>query len=109
MMFKVLVLFAMLSSADGWGLPSDDSLLESNEFTNIMGGVDGAREGRQLHGCSCDRSCNQGCDGGLFGGCDHSCDKGCDGRRLATGCQDQIATASGLPRCPAPVLSSALA
>ena len=40
---RVLVL-AMLSSASGWGLPSHDSLLSSNG----MGGVDGARDQRQL-------------------------------------------------------------
>ena len=43
-MFKMLV-FAMLSSASGWGLPSHDPPLSSNEST---GGVDGARVRRQL-------------------------------------------------------------
>ena len=38
----------MLSSASGWGLPSHDPLLSSNESTNITGGVDGARDQRQL-------------------------------------------------------------
>ena len=41
-MFKVLV-FAMLSSASGWGLPKDDPL-----SSNDTGGVDGARDQRQL-------------------------------------------------------------
>ena len=96
-MFKVLV-FAMLSSASGWGLPNDP-LLESNDSTSTDG-VDDARDRRQL--CSCDRRCNRGCDGGIWGsgGCDTSCDAGCDGRRLAAGCQEQYATASGLSRCP---------
>ena len=48
-MFKVLV-FAMLSSASGWGLPKDDPL-----SSNDTGGVDGARDQRQLQ--------NRGADG----------------------------------------------
>ena len=91
-MLKVLV-FAMLSTASGWGLPSNDSLLSSNESTNIMGGVDGARDLRQLnwqlwwhninapHGCACDEGCDDDCDSGWIrrnscdGGCDASCDE----------------------------------
>ena len=41
---RVLVL-AMLSKVSGWGLPSHDPLFSSNG----MGGVDGARDQRQLH------------------------------------------------------------
>ena len=77
-MFKVLV-FAMLSSTSGWGLPSDDPLLLSKEATNIMGGVDGARDGRQLekdNGWSCDWGCNEGCNG--WWSCDGNCNRGCD-------------------------------
>ena len=49
------LVFAMLSSASGWGLPSHDPLLSSNESTNITGGVDGPRDRRQLgSGSSCD-------------------------------------------------------
>ena len=119
-MFKVLV-FAMLSSASGWGLPND-SLLEPNEATSITGGpgVDGARGWRQLvaavatgvtgGGFFCDRGCDEGCDGvdGFgWGGCDEGCDRNCDGCQMAAGCQEQIATTSGLslaaPRlCPLP-------
>ena len=93
MLFKVLV-FAMLSSASGWGLPSNDSLLSSNESTNITGGVDGARDLRQLMPysdgspdppkCICDRGSGsgRGCDG-LFEhfGCSfgYDCDGSCDG------------------------------
>ena len=108
-MFKVLV-FAMLSSASGWGLPND-SLLESNELE-----VDGARGWRQLMadcatggGTSCDWGCDAGCDNGFWGSCDGSCDRGCDHgctyNVAAAGSQDQIATTSGMCRCPAPVLS----
>ena len=55
------LVFAMLSSASGWGLPSHDPLLSSNESTNITGGVDGPRDRRQLghelgSGSSCDGS-----------------------------------------------------
>ena len=89
MLFKVLV-FAMLSTASGWALPSNDSLLLSNESTNITDGVDGARDRRHLQigwghenrdHCSCDRWCNESCDG-FFGSCDRGCDKSCDD----TGC-----------------------
>ena len=45
---RVLV-FAMLSTASGWGLPSQDS---PNESTDITGGVDGARDRRQLRDVS---------------------------------------------------------
>eukprot|EP00964_Phaeocystis_antarctica_P128159 scaffold91898_cov69-Phaeocystis_antarctica.AAC.1 len=41
------LVFAMLSSASGWGLPSHDPLLSSNESTDITGGVDGPRDRRQ--------------------------------------------------------------
>ena len=97
MLFKVLV-FAMLSTASGWGFPSNDSLLLSNESTSITGGVDDARDRRQLKGCSCDKGCNGGCDrpggwaiaSGYVRSCDSSCDRNCDGRRLAAGgCQEQ--------------------
>jgi hypothetical protein len=54
-MFKVLV-FAMLSSASGWGLPKDDPL-----SSNDTGGVDGARDQRQLQ-------YRGGGKGGGFGG-----------------------------------------
>ena len=47
---RVLV-FAMLSTASGWGLPSQDS---PNESTDITGGVDGARDRRQLGSPGCD-------------------------------------------------------
>ena len=86
MLFKVLVL-AMLSTASGWGLPSNDSLLSSNESTNITDGVDGARDLRQLkpklngekfHGCSCDWGCDASCDGWLGTKCDAGCDSGCN-------------------------------
>ena len=44
------LVFAMLSTASGWGLPSHDSLLSPNES-----GVDGPRDRRQLgSGSSCD-------------------------------------------------------
>ena len=106
MLFKVLV-FAMLSSASGWGLPSNDSLLLSNESTNIMGGVDSARDRRHLescdrgawvaHGdyccdgltgvgrrffcseaCSCDEDCRwPWLAPNGLARCDSSCDKGC--------------------------------
>ena len=46
-MLKVLV-FAMLSSASGWGLPSGDPLLSSNESKNVAGGTDGPRDRRQM-------------------------------------------------------------
>ena len=39
-----VLLLAMLSTASGWGLPSHDPLLSWNE----TGGVDGARDQRQL-------------------------------------------------------------
>ena len=49
------LVFAMLSTASGWALPSHDSLLSSNESTSITGGVDGPRDRRQLgYGSSCD-------------------------------------------------------
>ena len=41
---RALILLAMLSTASGWGLPSNDSLLSSNN----TGEVDGARDQRQL-------------------------------------------------------------
>ena len=85
MLLKVLV-FAMLSTASGWGLPND-SLLLSNESTSITG-VDDARDGRQLahRGCYCDKGCDSGCDSGWPSrSCDGSCDRNCDGRRLAAG------------------------
>ena len=100
MLFKVLV-FAMLSSASGWGLPSNDSLLSSNESTNITDGVDGPRDLRQLgnsrwdndhpYGCSCDWSCDVGCDD--YGvryraSCDDSCDRGCDDKYGENGCDE---------------------
>ena len=47
---RVLV-FAMLSTASGWGLPSQDSP-KFNESTDITGGVDGARDRRQLRDVS---------------------------------------------------------
>ena len=100
-MFKMLV-FAMLSSASGWGLPS---LLSSDESTNIMGGVDGARDGRQL-ASGCDRGCNGGCDWSLNTipfSCDDDCDRGCDGGGATAALAP--ASGSGLSRCPAPVLS----
>ena len=75
-MFKLLV-FVMLSTASGWGLPSNDSPLLSNESTNIMDGVDSARDRRQL-GCVCDHGCNEDCDGIFWGGCDGSCTRSCD-------------------------------
>ena len=100
MLFKVLV-FAMLSTASGWGLPSNDSLLPSNESTNITGGVDGARDRRHL---GCDRgawdsgllksvnSCCDGLAGGLLFFCSDacSCDEDCRWPKLAPG---------GLARC----------
>ena len=47
-----LLVFAMLSTASGWGLPSHDSLLSPNES-----GVDGPRDRRKLgSGSSCDGS-----------------------------------------------------
>ena len=50
-----LLVFAMLSTASGWGLPSHDSLLSPNESTHAAGGVDGPRDRRQLGwGSSCD-------------------------------------------------------
>eukprot|EP00964_Phaeocystis_antarctica_P009205 scaffold4996_cov49-Phaeocystis_antarctica.AAC.2 len=50
-----LLVFAMLSTASGWGLPSHDSLLSPNESTQVTGGVDGPRDRRQLGwGSSCD-------------------------------------------------------
>ena len=102
-MFKMLV-FAMLSSASGWGLPS---LLSSDESTNIMGGVDGARDGRQL-ASGCDRGCNGGCDWSLNTipfSCDDDCDRGCDGGGATAALAP--ASGSGLSRC-APRLSSPL-
>ena len=46
------LVFAMLSTASGWGLPSHDSLLSPNES-----GVDGPRDRRKLgSGSSCDGS-----------------------------------------------------
>ena len=49
---SLALVFAMLSTASGWGLPSHDSLLSPNES-----GVDGPRDRRQLQlssGSSCD-------------------------------------------------------
>ena len=111
-MFKVLV-FTMLSSASGWGLPSNDSLLSSNESTNITDAVDGANDRRQLgagpsdyaYGCSCDWSCDRGCiscisfshplqsrcdksDKGITIGCTASCDRGCDDKFGENGCDE---------------------
>ena len=52
---SLMLVLAMLSSASGWGLPSHDPLLSSNESTDITGGVDGPRDRRQLgSGSSCD-------------------------------------------------------
>ena len=115
-MFKVLVL-AMLSSASGWGLPND-SLLEPNEATSISrrrtrlaaASVAAVATGVTGGGFFCDRGGDEGCDGvdGFgWGGCDEGCDRNCDGCQMAAGCQEQIATTSGLslaaPRlCPLP-------
>ena len=48
-----LLVFAMLSTASGWGLPSHDSLLSPNES-----GVDGPRDRRQLQGSPSGSSCD---------------------------------------------------
>ena len=91
MLFKLLVL-AMLSTASGWGLPSNDSLLSSNESTNITDGVDTARDRRQLqNSCpiSCDEWCDKDCDAWIFS-CDFDCDEHCDefGYWGAHGCDE---------------------
>ena len=52
---SLALVFAMLSTASGWGLPALDSLLSPNESTHATGGVDGPRDRRQLgSGSSCD-------------------------------------------------------
>jgi len=98
-MLKVLV-FAMLSSASGWGLPSGDPLLSSNESKNVAGGTDGPRDRRQMAESnafsgwwdnmfnfkvkgkcsdSCDESCDSSCDNvWFFDNCDRDCDSDCD-------------------------------
>jgi hypothetical protein len=85
----MLVHIAMtLSTVHGWSLlPVDDkaSSVSSHESA-ITGGVDGARDRRQLApaGCfscdeSCDGSCDHACDHDVFGGgCDSDCDSDCD-------------------------------
>ena len=50
------LVFAMLSTASGWGFPSLDSLLSPNESTHVTGGVDGPRDRRRL-ASSCDGWC----------------------------------------------------
>ena len=51
------LVFAMLSTASGWGLPSHDPPLSSNESTNVTGGTDSPRDRRQLgYGYGCDES-----------------------------------------------------
>ena len=99
-MVKVLV-FAMLSTASGWGLPNEPLLELNEESTSITVEVDGARDRRQarsdvfspnymlpkpLEACGCDLSCDSGCDGDWrywgnleywtesFRSCDDSCD-----------------------------------
>jgi len=103
------LVFAMLSTASGWGLPSHDSLLSPNES-----GVDGPRDRRKLgsgsscdicdaytltscdgscdsdsgcnSGCTCDKKCDASCDNSFWGGgCDDSCKEGCDST-CNTGC-----------------------
>ena len=82
---RTLVLLAMLSTASGWGLPSNDSLLSSNESAHVTG-VDGARNRRQLDAFG--PPCYSGCDGGCdtwwpFAGCDSYCDSSCGGGWVA--------------------------
>ena len=102
------LVFAMLSTASGWGFPSLDSLLSPNESTHVTGGVDGPRDRRQLgSGSRCDsdwsvlstprlssltcrcllpRSVDSytRCDEA----CDESCDELCDGF-FGTMCDDK--------------------
>ena len=87
--FVMLVHLAMtLPTVHGWALPSDNktSPFSSNESA-ITGGVDGARDRRQLDNCNyflvCTSNaggswCNHDCDfWGIFS-CDSYCDHGCD-------------------------------
>ena len=101
---RVLVL-AMLSTASGWGLPSHDPLLSSNESTNITDGVDDERDRRQLggpadyaYGCSCDWSCDVACDGRLSTKCDGSCDRGCDDKYGENDCDEGKPGGGGPPK-----------
>ena len=97
------LVFAMLSTASGWGFPSLDSLLSPNESTHVTGEVDGPRDRRQLgSGSRCDsdwsvlstprpklssltcrcllaRSQDPDQGPGPYTSCDHSCDSSCDG------------------------------
>ena len=94
------LVFVMLSTASGWGLPSLDSLLSPNESTHVTGEVDGPRDRRQLgSGSSCkgagwsvlptprpglsSLTCRcllpRSDEGpGPYTSCDHSCDDSCD-------------------------------
>lgn len=108
------LVFAMLSTASGWGLPShDDSLLSPNES-----GVDGPRDRRQLQGASgsscdygcdaqtpwtsCDGSCDSSCNSWCNSGCDwagiFSCDDSCDGS-CDTGCDSSCDSGGVLYSC----------
>ena len=73
----------MLSAVNGWGLPSDGEAHGHNPVHD-----DSAPQGRRL-GCggALDKSCDEGCDRGVWGWgptCDDSCDL-CDDLRCACG------------------------
>lgn len=75
---RVLIHIALLSTASGWKLPSDDEEAGfSPHAPMITGGVSSARDRRRL-ASACDDGCNDSCDGFFGGSCDTSCDGSCD-------------------------------
>jgi len=90
----VLIHIALLSTASGWKLTSNDEEEEADFLQQhapmITGGVSSARDRRRLaSNCNsdCDSDCDScigcttGCDDScnFFGGCDGSCDENCNG------------------------------
>ena len=102
-MLKVLV-FAMLSTASGWGLPNDPLLESNEESTSITVEVDGARDRRQARSnvfspnnmlpnpvgktntCMCQLSCDSGCDDQWWFTWYKRCDEDCDSCYRAASC-----------------------
>ena len=70
-MGRVLIHIALLSTASGWQLPSNDE--EAAHAPMITGGVSGARDRRRL-ASDCDSDCNDSCDDGCTNSCDGCCD-----------------------------------